>query len=663
MSQELNTLVAMYDKEKGKNPEWDRDVLAAIQESMSQINEGQINQDRGASAGVRMAVGAARTPDERLATMRNYYPEAIPYGEDNFLAINRRNNQPFLYNPPGLGLDDIPEYTREIVTAGAGIGAAVLTSPAATTGVGAAAPYVAGGLASAGAGSLYDAAMESMFDTVDTRTLGEQAEDYIMEAGLGMLPVDKLGAPVSNFFRKAVIDPSKEAVREVVEKYGIQPTAGTVGNGLLQSLEAGSQRIGAAMSSFKQSADEMYEGIERVIDDFFEGAGGRTSSIDAGRNAVEKGRQFVDDFTKQSEVMYGAVDDFIPADTLIMPSNFEAAAKQMQFSSKLGQLFQSDRAAKIVNILAEDGPVPYAELAKIRSALGKIIGNKSKVAPGDIDVGEAKQLYSAITRDMEEAAKSQGDEAFEAWQAANEFYKTGSKTINEVIYPTMTTGKGREWLDPLSTFSNISKLVSGNPDALSRLKTSGVLDQDDMGQIGAGVLRDLGQGTKASVARQQGDLSPARILAQTTEDVIHEESKDVLFNMKSVEILDDLRTLGAAVKQTDELVNRSNTGNAGMIGALTTGLGTAIATQDAAQAMGVALGTIVLPYLGSKGLQSKPFINWVTKGAKEGAGEEWVRAGARMAAKEGLMEAYDAVVEFTSGNTGAADQNRGMLFE
>ena len=179
----LNQLIKMYDEQKGKNPEWDKDTLAAIRAGMSQFNEGQINQDRGASVDVRAQVGAAKSPEDRLATMRNFYPEAIPYGEDNFLAINRRNDQPFLYNPPGMDFGDIPEYGRDIVTTGAGIGGAMLAAPAVATGAGAPAPVIAGGLASVGAGYLYDQGMEYLGDTVDTRTLGEQIEDYSVEIG------------------------------------------------------------------------------------------------------------------------------------------------------------------------------------------------------------------------------------------------------------------------------------------------------------------------------------------------------------------------------------------------------------------------------------------------------------------------------------------------
>ena len=663
MSQDLNALIALYDKEKGKNPEWDRDTLSAIQAGMSRFNEGQINQDRGASAGVRAQVGAAQSPEDRLATMRNFYPEAIPYGDDNFLAINRRNDQPFLYNPPGMDLGDIPEYGREITTGLAGIGAAVATSPAVLTGAGAPTPYVAGGLASAGAGLLYDQGMKNLGDTVDTRTLGEQVEDFSVEAALGMLPVDKLGAPVSNFFRNRIIDPSKNAVREVVEKYGIEATAGTVGDGFLKSLEAGSQRMGAAMNNFQEAADRMYKGIEGMIDDLYTSMGGRTSSIDAGRSVIESGQNFISKFRSQSDDMYDAVDNFIDPNDFIVPSNLQGAAQEMMFASDLGKLFQKDLAGDIVSTIDSEGPIPYSELAKIRSSLGETIGSKAQVGPGDIGLGQAKKLYEAITLDMQEMAKRQGDEAIAAWQAANDFYRVGSKTIDEVIYPTMTSRSGKEWLPPEDVQRRMARLAAGDPDGLARMQTSGVLSRDDMGQVGAGILDDLGQGTPGSTAVIEDRLSPARIPAQTSSKVIHEESKDVLFNMTSREILDDLRVLGGAVKETDELVNRSGTGNMNVISGVLSAAGTAIATQDPATIGAAVLSTYVLPYLGSKGLQSRPFINWVTKGAKQGTGPEWVRAGARMAAKEGLMELYDAIIEFESGNTGADAETRGMLFE
>jgi hypothetical protein len=361
--------------------------------------------------------------------------------------------------------------------------------------------------------------------------------------------------------------------------------------------------------------------------------------------------------------MYKLVDERIGPDEVIMPMNLRSTAGGMIGVDALGELFEPQLARKIIGALEDGGPVSYASLAQIRSTLGEQIGARESVGPGNIGLGQAKKLYEAITLDMQELAKSQGDEAYAAWTAANDFYRAGSKTIDEVITPTMTTNSGKEWLPPEEVSSKIASLAKRDPDGLARMQTSGVMTEADMGKAGAGILEDVGKAKEGSAAEIAERLSPSRIPTQTSSNVIHEESKDVLFNMTSREIFEDLRVLGGALKETDQLVNYSNTGAQNLLTTALTAAGAGLAGGDAAQVSGAVLGTFVLPYLASKGLQSKPFINWVTKGSKSGTGPEWVRAGARMAAKEGLMELYDAVIEFESGNTGADAETRGMLFE
>jgi len=620
-------------------------LVNAMRANLEQISGGgNINKERGASLGVRMQVGNARGAEDKLATMRGTHPEAIPFEDDNFLARNPTTGQPFLYNPEGLDFGDAAEYGREIASGIAGVGSAVLAAPTAFTG----APYVAGGFGAAGAGALYDSAMNGM-GTVDPRTVGERVKEFGVESVMGMLPIDKFAAPVQNQFRKLVTGPAQDKIKEVVAKYNINATAGTVGGGLLKSLEAGSQRIGAAMDNFKTAADDMYEGIDTVIEGFFESMGGKTSKTDAGRMLVERGQSFISTFRNESNDLYLLVDDFINPDGLILPSNLEAAAKELMFDSKLGKLFQKDLASQIVETINAEGPVPYKELAQIRTALGEMMSSKQSVGPTDIGSRKASQLYKAITLDMKEMASNVGDEAILAWETANDFYNAGSTTIDDVINPLMTAKNGAEWLSADDVMNKFKRMVSGDPDSLRNLSASGVVDADDMGTAGAGILDDLGQGTPGSVEVLDGRLSPGRIPAQTSNKVIHEESQDVLFNSTSKEIFDDLQTLGAAVKDTESLVNRSGTANtAALLGTLTAA-GTAVAGADVAQMAQVFLGSVVLPYLGSKGLQSRPFINWVVKGSKSGTSKEWLRAGARMASKEGLMSVYKGITDSIPG--------------
>ena len=108
------------------------------------------------------------------------------------------------------------------------------------------------------------------------------------------------------------------------------------------------------------------------------------------------------------------------------------------FDSKLGKLFQKDLASQIVETINAEGPVPYKELAQIRTALGEMMSSKQSVGPTDIGSRKASQLYKAITLDMKEMASNVGDEAILAWETANDFYNAGSTTIDDVINPLMT---------------------------------------------------------------------------------------------------------------------------------------------------------------------------------------------------------------------------------
>ena len=671
----LIELVEQYDSQLGQDPAKDAIRLGAIQRLM-QENPGAIDESRGASYGLRALVGGTRQED-KLATLQRSYPEAVPYGPDgdNYLAVNRRDGQPFLYNNTGFDLGDALEYGREVTSGLAGVGAAMATAPLALTGAGAPAPYVAGGLASAGAGLAYDKGMEYLYDGVDTRTIGEQFEDFAMEGVLGMLPVDKAAAPALDIVRKFVTGPSQEAVRKVIQKYDIRPTAGTVGNGILQSMEAGTQRVGAAIENFKTAAEEMYGGIEKVIEAGFDSMGGRITRLTAGENAVNKGQKFITTFRSEADELYKAVDKFIPGDTAIVPDSLYNTAGAMLGKDALGELFEPNLARQIFDTINGDGATAYvtttyASLAQIRSQIGEQIAAKEVVGPGNVGLGNAKKLYAAITEDMKSIAQNQGDEAFEAWNRANDFYRAGSKAIDDVIIPNMTTKGGSEWLGGESVMDRFAKLISKDPKKLAETKTSGVFDDEDMAELGAGVLQDLGRGTPGSVQVINDTLSPTRMTTQLGTGVMHKESTDILFGKTTNEILDDLRVLGAQLKETDQLVNRSGTGNANAFGAGLGVMGAAVgqlATGDIATAAALGtsafLGGVVMPYLTSKGLQSKPFVNWVAQGAKSGTGKEWVRAGARMASKEGLMNLYEGIVESVEGNTGVDDKTRGLLTE
>jgi hypothetical protein len=93
-----------------------------------------IDRVTGALADERNVVGSARNPGDKLATARQYYPDAQPYGDDNILFMNPRTGRPTLFNPPGLDVGDVASVTGEISEVMGGIAGGIAGLPAGPVG-------------------------------------------------------------------------------------------------------------------------------------------------------------------------------------------------------------------------------------------------------------------------------------------------------------------------------------------------------------------------------------------------------------------------------------------------------------------------------------------------------------------------------------------------
>ena len=68
-----------------------------------------IDKTTGAPARVRGIVGGAPLKD-RLANLQRFFPDAVPFGDDNFVFTDPKTGKPTLYNPPGFLEGDFPFF-------------------------------------------------------------------------------------------------------------------------------------------------------------------------------------------------------------------------------------------------------------------------------------------------------------------------------------------------------------------------------------------------------------------------------------------------------------------------------------------------------------------------------------------------------------------------
>lgn len=643
-------LLSAIDRAKADN---DMQSVSALMKKLpdpATAQEGQVDSKSGSGIITRLIVGNAKNPADRLASMRNHYPEAQPYGEDNFIYYNRDTGVPTLYNPPGMmpELGDFAEYGRVGTEIGAGIGGAILAAP--TTPAGQIA--VAAGSATAG-GLAYDQAMNQIGGQ-DTRDLGKLASDTVIEFGLNMIPFDKgLGAAkdfISPGFHKIMTNANK-AVIDVANKYDINATAGVLGNRFMQGVDAATQKVLGGVDAWEESASKMMEGVGRMIDDFHFSLGGKSNPEAAGLQLINQAKKYQENFRTTSEDLYKQVDKFIPENARVPALNTRdfLAAYRDRFANdpEISKIFRDPKIGALADVTADMGyarqNMDYSTIRSLRTMIGGKIKDRDTI--GDLSQGDLKQLYSALTDDLFEGAADFGEEALKAMTEANDFYRAGSVVMEDVVEKYFM--KNGKFSTASEVFSSIKRAVN-DPEKLRGIQSSGVLTERDFNQVGSAILEDVGAASKAGQNAAADRLSPSRIISQTDSSVIPLGSQDILLTGTSKEIMQDMRVFAEAVQGVDGLVNRSNTGAAVQFG----GLGLAAGTLSADPIAGVAtmVTSLAIPYLTSKGMASQWLKDWMRNAPKEGGKKaiaQWKKNGARLAAAQGATPFFQAILDMS----------------
>ena len=87
---------------------------AQLQERVdkARLSAGELDQSTGAPPKVRMLVDSARSPQDQLATLKKFFPDARHFVEGNFLFTHPETGKETLYNPGGLEFGDIAGSAR-----------------------------------------------------------------------------------------------------------------------------------------------------------------------------------------------------------------------------------------------------------------------------------------------------------------------------------------------------------------------------------------------------------------------------------------------------------------------------------------------------------------------------------------------------------------------
>lgn len=609
-----------------------------------------INKTSGAPIGVRAAVGAATTREDKLATLRKFFPDAQQYDKDNFIYTDPKTKRPTLMNENNPVFFGIPLPTMGDI-AGAGPEIAEFVG----SGVGAAAlsPFGPGAMVGGAGGGgalfkkIYEMGMQYGGPTVETRPAMEQATGVtkditvnamgqrfgqLVEAGL-----PKLLSPIQekiSGIRQGV--PQAAARQSIPLPAGVatqSPAVQRLEAGLLQT-PGGAQVIGPMYDEMGNvmgtRATEIAEQLSRASQGpgvtpgvMFKEKGGLGKFVqetaDAAGKRFAQRREQIDDIVANA---VGPQNRFAATNTaqLVADLQAEIAKSPQTFGPMLQPVI--DRAMRVVTDAKSGfGGVSFDALRSMRTAVGKELDRPD--ISGLTQTPALARLYDALRKDVVNAADQSGDIASRAIRLHDRYVRFN----REVNLPAL-----QRIVDQDLDVAAANMALSGTKDGIGRLQLlRRNFKPEEWDTVAASVWQQLGNakaGVKdgAEIGTSSYQFSPTTFL--TNWNNLSDSAKTILFSGERyrniIPAINDLVKVATGAREAGKMVNTSNTAGAQMVTSALLGgggmVGGGVAGMDATSALlggATALSGLVLTSnTAAKLLESPRFIRWVSDTSK-----------------------------------------------
>lgn len=625
-----------------------------------------IRTDEGAPFSVREVVGAPRRKaEDRLATMRKFFPDAQPMGDDNFVFTDPNTGQRRIFNPKGMDVGDIATYGREVVQFGAGgLGAA------AGAAAGPAGSALGAGLGSEAAGQLYDALRKRFGGMVDTRTLKEMALEGAVNigteaAGQGIgEAIAKVPGKLRQFIQRDVAGRGPEAASRLarMQEAGIPIEGAAPAVSQSRPVMLASEQLanlpGSARTMERATAKTL-DAVEGQIDDVLTRMGGEMTqaaggplSKEAAGEAVKKAAkagaekfsaragQLVDDLNQQMVGVRVRPDNVFRAVAELQAELAEAPGVRQYLRAGLNE------ASRLLDDLGRAQDVPFKALTDLRTDLrGKLL--RPDVS-GYLDKeGQAVQkIRSALKDDIIEGAVRQGPDTARARAIRDRYIRM----MREERIPLLNEIDKRNAQDIVDFAMRNTKKGA---EYLRQFKKT--LDPSTYRDLSATALRELG--------RRGGDEFDTSLFLRGYSR-LSDEARSELFSGANVgplkKELDRLTKIVGDLDKVKEIRNFSKTAMNNYYMQLLGGLGIGSISYGVTQdpSMGAAgFGAAVLgPNALSKLMTSPKFVRWLGTAIQEPS-KSLIKAGGHLGRLGAIAEAEPYIAEELKAFVEAIKQN------
>ena len=444
-------LLSMIDKEVAfpDVPAYDDDFLMNM--AQQELN-ASIDTQSGAPAGVRAQVAAAQSTEDKLATIKKFYPDAMPvevfdpesgaanFGRGNFIITNPEtgglslfDEDVRLFGMPIPTLADFADAGPEIAEIVGGLTAGTLAAGAAATATAptvlgtvpaATAAFVAGeGIGSAAAREAYISILDYFGETEDNRGAGDRLSDFattaVFNAAAGPITSKVfqgvkvgVGAPV-RFVTRTMSTAAKEALQKMQSAGVTNPTAGQItGSPLANLFEQYLSAVPTSVTIMKENAEQTLLQIQQEAARLAQKYGGARTTSDAAYRTMDAAQAARSRYDEKVTAMYNEVGELVgnvtsdAASTKAFVDKYFAASKTATGSPDVDPALEL--AAKVLRDAGE-GKLGYNELKSFRSSLMATVRKAESQGALNASERKVKELIGFVTSDLDNLVKSAGN--------------------------------------------------------------------------------------------------------------------------------------------------------------------------------------------------------------------------------------------------------------
>lgn len=304
-----------------------------------------------------------------------------------------------------------------------------------------------------------------------------------------------------------------------------------------------------------RASEQLGEAANRV-----HGQLGSTTPVQAG-SAAELG---IKNWIKgpaatQLEAAFKNLEDTVPAASQTPLRNLQIERDAIVNARRKARLPNEESGATALISRAFEDPTPmdFEGARRLRTEIGNHLDNLYRL-PGDVNEGELKTLYSALTKDLESAARQAGGvEGVRSFREANRMTNIIRGQQNRLA---KIIGVREGQFAPEKILENINKLaLTGTKGDINRLMLARrSMSPRDWEHVSGGIVGQLGRDNA-------GNFSADRFV--TGYNKLSAQGRDALFGPPGNRVRDSLETIGHLSDQLARVGRHTNVSKTAHVGA------------------------------------------------------------------------------------------------